>query len=128
MSSFLRILVCKIETNTMKGTNLGEFEELLLLIVLILDKEAYMLRIKDEIKSQVNRSISMGALHTTLSRLEQKDFLQSELGGATQERGGRRKRIYELTAAGKAALNEVKELRANLWSQVPSFNLKFIHA
>lgn len=109
----------------MKGTNLGEFEELLLLVVLILQDEAYMLRIKDEIKNQVNRSISMGALHTTLSRLEQKDFLKSEMGGATQERGGRRKRIYELTADGKAALNEVKKMRASLWNQVPSFELKF---
>lgn len=111
----------------MKGTNLGEFEELLLLVVLILQEDAYMLRIKDEIKNQVNRSISMGALHTTLSRLEQKDFLKSEMGGATKARGGRRKRIYELTADGKTALNEVKDLRANLWNQVPSFELKFIH-
>lgn len=112
----------------MRGTNLGEFEELLLLVVLILQDEAYMLRIKDEIKSQVNRSISMGALHTTLSRLEQKGFLSSEMGGATQERGGRRKRIYELTSDGKVALKEAKDIRANLWNQVPSFELKFIHA
>lgn len=112
----------------MKGTNLGEFEELLLLIVLILQEEAYMLRIKDEIRSQVNRTISMGALHTTLTRLEKKDFLKSEMGGATQERGGRRKRIYELTSTGKSTLNEVKEMRANLWNQVPSFELKFLHA
>ena len=112
----------------MRGTNLGEFEELLLLIVLILQEEAYMLRIKDEIKSQVNRTISMGALHTTLSRLEKKDFLKSEMGGATKERGGRRKRIYELTATGKSTLSEVKEMRASLWNQVPSFELKFIHA
>lgn len=112
----------------MKGTNLGEFEELLLLIVLILQEEAYVLRIREEIKQQVNRSISMGALHTTLSRLEQKDFLKSEMGGATQERGGRRKRIYELTADGKSALNEVKEMRASLWNQVPEVALKFVHA
>lgn len=112
----------------MKGTNLGEFEELLLLVVLILQEDAYMLRIKDEIKNQVNRSISMGALHTTLARLEKKDFLKSAMGGATKERGGRRKRVYELTADGKVALNEVKQMRANLWNQVPSFDLKFIHA
>ncbi|WP_462250518.1 PadR family transcriptional regulator [Ekhidna sp.] len=112
----------------MKGTNLGEFEELLLLVVLILQEEAYMLRIKDEIKKQVNRSISMGALHTTLARLEKKEFLTSELAGATKERGGRRKRVYELTADGKVALNEVKEMRANLWNQVPSFDLKISHA
>jgi len=112
----------------MKGTNLGEFEELLLLIVLILEEDAYVLRIREEINSQVNRSISMGALHTTLTRLEKKEFLKSEMAGATQERGGRRKRIYELTAAGKAALNEAKELRANLWDQVPEFALKFVYA
>ncbi len=111
----------------MRGTKLGEFEELLLLVVLILKEEAYMLRIKDELNNQANRSMSMGALHTTLSRLEKKAFLQSEMGGATQERGGRRKRIYTLTAEGKAALNEVKELRANLWRQVPSFQMKFLH-
>ncbi|MEP5614145.1 MAG: PadR family transcriptional regulator, partial [Cyclobacteriaceae bacterium] len=103
----------------MKGTNLGEFEELLLLIVLILEEDAYVLRIREEINSQVNRVISMGALHTTLSRLEKKEFLKSKMAGATQERGGRRKRIYELTASGKVALNEVKNLRANLWDQVP---------
>lgn len=111
----------------MKGTNLGEFEEVLLLLVLILEKEAYVLHIRDELKTQVNRSISMGALHTTLTRLEKKEFLKSEMAGATQERGGRRKRIYELTAAGKAALNEVRELRANLWNQVPHFSLEFAH-
>ena len=107
----------------MRGTNLGEFEELLLLLVLILQDEAYMLRIKDEVKNQLNRSISMGALHTTLSRLEKKDFLKSEMRGATNERGGRRKRIYELTNEGKAVLNQAKEMRANLWNQVPSFEL-----
>ncbi len=107
----------------MRGTNLGEFEELLLLLVLILQDEAYMLRIKDEVKNQLNRSISMGALHTTLSRLEKKEFLKSEMGGATNERGGRRKRIYELTNEGKTVLNQAKEMRANLWNQVPSFEL-----
>ncbi|MEQ9404282.1 MAG: helix-turn-helix transcriptional regulator [Cyclobacteriaceae bacterium] len=111
----------------MKGANLGEFEELLLLIVLILEEEAFVLRIREELKSQINRNISMGALHTTLTRLEKKDFLISEMGGATQERGGRRKRIYELTAAGRSALNEVKEMRASLWNQVPEFTLKFLH-
>ena len=112
----------------MKGTNLGEFEELLLLIVLILQDEAYVLRIRDELKAQVNRSVSMGALHATLSRLEQKDFLQSEMKGATKDRGGRRKRIYELTTSGQGALKEARELRASLWSQVPSVYLKFTHA
>ena len=110
----------------MKGTNLGEFEELVLLVVLILQQEAYVLKIKEEIHDQVGRSVTMGSLHPTLSRLEEKGFLNSELSGATKERGGRRKRIYQLTAAGKAALQEVKAMRSNLWNQVPDFALKFV--
>ena len=109
----------------MKRTNLGEFEELLLMIVLILQEEAYILRIKEETFNQIGRKMSMGALHTTLSRLEKKEFLSSEMMGATKERGGRRKRVYELTAAGKAALIEAKELRSNLWKQIPDVALRF---
>ena len=103
----------------MKGSNLGEFEELILMIVLILGEEAYVVKIREELLRQVNRSISMGALHTTLSRLEQKAFLQSGMSGATNERGGRRKRIYELTSSGKASLSELKTMRATLWNQIP---------
>ncbi len=111
----------------MKGTNLGEFEELVLLVVLILQQDAYVLNIKDEIFEQVGRSITMGALHPTLTRLENKGFLNSQMGGATKERGGRRKRIYEITNAGKAALNQVKEQRASLWKQVPDYALKLVY-
>lgn len=106
---------------------IGEFEELLLLVVLILQEEAYILKIKEELVNQANRTSAMGAIHITLSRLENKDLLKSSLGGATAERGGRKKRIYELTAAGKAALTEVKETRNNMWSNVPDFALKLVY-
>ena len=109
----------------MKGTNLGEFEELVLLIVLVLQEEAYVIKIKDNLLEQTGRNTAMGALHATLTRLEDKGFLESEMKGATTERGGRRKRVYQLTAAGKSVLSEVKEMRQNLWSQVPSYALKF---
>lgn len=109
----------------MKGTNLGEFEELILLIVLILQDEAYVNKIKETVYEQVNRSISMGALHSTLSRLESKGYLNSEMRGASAERGGRRKRIYELTALGKKVLKEANEQRQMLWSQIPAYALKF---
>ena len=112
----------------MKGTNIGEFEELVLLVVIILKNEAYVLRIQEELKSQVNRSISMGALHTTLSRLEKKGFLDSEMAGASSKRGGRRKRLYDVTATGSTALRNAKEMRNMLWDQVPSYALKLIHA
>lgn len=109
----------------MKGTNLGEFEELVLLIVLILQEEAYVLKIKEEVLSQIKRNVAMGALHSTLSRLEKKGFLASEMAGATQERGGRRKRIYQLTGTGKEILKEANEQRQMLWNQIPDYALKF---
>ncbi|MEM9339247.1 MAG: helix-turn-helix transcriptional regulator [Bacteroidota bacterium] len=111
----------------MGKSNLGEFEELVLLTVMILQKEAYILKIKDELLAQAKRKSAMGALHVTLSRLEEKGFLTSDMAGATKERGGRRKRIYELTAAGKSILSEIHETRNSMWRQIPNFALKLVH-
>ncbi|MEQ9303850.1 MAG: helix-turn-helix transcriptional regulator [Marinoscillum sp.] len=108
----------------MKGSNLGEFEELLLLTIVILQDDAYILRVQEELKRLANRNTVMGALHTTLTRLEKKEFLKSELKGATKERGGRRKRVYELTAAGKAALRAARQLRESMYEQIPDYALK----
>ena len=107
----------------MKGTNLGEFQEIVLLSILILDEEAYGLKIQKEISNRLQRSLSRGALHTALSRLEEKGFIDSHFGGATPERGGRRKRFYKLTNTGKAALKQAKELREEMWSLVPKVSL-----
>ncbi|MFY0686267.1 MAG: helix-turn-helix transcriptional regulator [Cyclobacteriaceae bacterium] len=107
----------------MRETKIGEFEELVLLIALILQDNAYVVNIKQELYNQVGRNVAMGALHPTLTRLENKGFLTSEMTGATKERGGRRKRVYTLTTAGKTILHEVKSTRANLWNQVPHFEL-----
>lgn len=109
----------------MKRSTIGEFEEMVLLMVLILQDEAYMISLQNQLLEQANRSITMGALHTTLSRLEKKGFLTSEMGEPTKERGGRRKRIYQVTAAGKTELSTIKEMRKSLWDQVPQFALKF---
>lgn len=111
----------------MKGTHLGEFEELVLLVVVILNDDAYVLRIQEELKKQVNRSVSMGALHTTLSRLESKGLLDSEMSGASAKRGGRRKRVYQVNALGSQALRDAKALRSQLWEQVPEYALKLQH-
>jgi len=108
----------------MKGTNLGEFEELVLLTVLILQGDAYIIRIIEELKVQAKRSAAMGALHATLSRLEDKGYLQSELAGGSETRGGRRKRVYELTAPGKNVLQQIRDMRNSMWSQVPTVALK----
>jgi len=103
----------------MKGTHLGEFEELVLLIVGVLADGAYAVSIVEEIEKQTGRSVSLSPVHSALYRLEEKGFAKSELKGATNSRGGRRKRMYELTAAGKAALGQVRMMRNNLWNMIP---------
>lgn len=103
----------------MKGTHLGEFEELVLLIVGVLADGAYAVSIVAEIEKQTGRSVSLSPVHSALYRLEEKGFAKSELKGATNSRGGRRKRMYELTAAGKAALGQVRMMRNNLWNMIP---------
>ena len=109
----------------MKETRLGEFEEVMLLLVGILGKEAYAFRIAEEFESQTQKATSIGAVHSTLTRLEDKGFLKSEMGKATAERGGRRKRIYVITAYGKRALEASRDFRISLWSQYPAFSSKF---
>lgn len=103
----------------MKGTSLGEFEELVLLTVGILFDDAYGLAITDELKQQTGRNVMISGVHKALVRLERKGFLNSEMGGATESRGGRKKKLYYLTAAGKKALAESKALRNRMWDTVP---------
>lgn len=106
---------------------LGEFEEIVLLTIAILFDDAYGVAIRDEILSRLDRKVSLGALHATLVRLEEKDYLSSTMGEATQKRGGRRKRNYQITQSGKAALLETKQARSSLWDAIPntSFQLSF---
>ena len=108
----------------MKGTNLGEFQEIVLLSILILDDQAYGLKIQKEISERLRRPLSRGALHAALTRLSEKGYVNSSYGGATAERGGRRKRFYTLTTSGKDALKQAKELREEMWSLVPKFSLE----
>jgi len=103
----------------MKGTNLGELEELILLTVGILYKKAYGVAVMDEVEKQSGRSLNISAVHSVLQRLEDKGLVRSELSEPTGERGGRRKRIFSLTAAGKKALEEVNELRNQMFNQIP---------
>ena len=102
-------------------TKLGEFEEVILLLAGILGEEAYAFKIAEEFESQTKRSVSIGAVHSSLTRLEEKGFLKSEMGKSTAERGGRRKRIYTLTAYGKKALATARDFRMSLWDQYPGF-------
>jgi len=103
----------------MKKYSLGEFEEIVLLTIGILNNETYSVAIKDEIETRLSRSVSMGALHTALRRLEDKGYLKSFDGESTPERAGRPKRYFEITATGKKAMIYVKSSRDELWSAIP---------
>ena len=107
----------------MKGTYLGEFEELVLLVTCILKEDGYAVSILKELIRQSERKINISAVHSALYRLEEKGFLKSEVGGATTERGGRRKRFFTLTIGGKSALSQSKELRNRLWKLIPDFSV-----
>lgn len=102
----------------MKGTFLGELEELVLLTAAALRDDAYGVAIVAEVKSTTGREMNIGAIHTVLRRLEGKGFVKSRLGGATAERGGRRKRIYTLTHAGQATLDYAYEIRTSLYKRI----------
>jgi PadR family transcriptional regulator PadR len=103
----------------MKGTHLGEFEELVLLVVGVLGDDAYGVSVAEEIEKQTGRAVSLSPVHSALYRLEEKGFLKSALGGATKTRGGRSKRMYQLTAAGRDALEKVRVIRNRLWDMLP---------
>ncbi|HEX6223140.1 MAG TPA: helix-turn-helix transcriptional regulator [Chryseolinea sp.] len=97
---------------------LGELEELILLMVALLNKEAYGVSITEELKRQAGREITISAAHAALHRLEEKGFVKSKMGGASQERGGRRKRLFSITAYGRNALEELRDTRNVIWDMI----------
>ena len=107
----------------MKGTYLGEFQEIVLLTIWILEENAYGVSIQNERKQRLNRSVSRGALHTALTRLMEKGFVKSEFGAASPKRGGRRKRLYTVTNRGKEALVAARDLRESFWKSLPDFSI-----
>lgn len=107
-------------------TRIGDFEEVMMLIVGILgEQDSYAFRIARTFETQTGRSVSIGAVHSTLDRLEGKGFLKSEIKNATSERGDRRKRIFTISALGKKVLKESMDFKVALWKQYPAFAGKF---
>ncbi|MEQ9375309.1 MAG: helix-turn-helix transcriptional regulator [Imperialibacter sp.] len=103
----------------MKKSRLGEFQELILMAVIVLEQEAYGNEIQRELEERLNERLSMGAIQTALKRMEEKGLLTAEWGEATQKRGGKRKRIYSATPYAHQVLQEMKEIRARLWDAMP---------
>jgi DNA-binding PadR family transcriptional regulator len=107
----------------MENKSLGEFEELVLLAVCIMEGEAYGVAVKREVEKHTGRSILLGAVHITLYRLQDKGLLRSEMGGNTEKRGDRRKRLFRITAAGMKQLRAAQDIRKKMWNLIPQ--LKF---
>lgn len=106
----------------MKNKGLGEFEELVLLAVCILADGAYGVSVKQEVEKHSGRSVLLGAVHITLYRLQDKGFLQSEMGGNTAKRGDRRKRLFKITDTGMTQLQNAQDVRQKMWQLIPQLN------
>ena len=101
---------------------LGEFEELVLLMVGALHDEAYGVAILEQLEKKMRRKINISAIHVALKRMEDKGFLKSRFGGITEDRGGRRKKFYTVTALGKRVLDEQYALRNSLYKEIPNIS------
>ncbi len=104
----------------MKRTYLGEFEEIVLLTVAVLEAErqAYGVAITHEINEQTGRSVRLNQIHAALERLEEKGMVKSEMGEPTAERGGRRKRLFSVTGYGRLTLQDIQEVRVSFWNRI----------
>lgn len=109
----------------MKGTYLGEFEEIVMLAVAALQKEAYGLAIKKELEEQTGRKVTISAVHAACNRLEDKGFLEAEFGEKSLKRGGKRKKIYSVSLKGQTALTNAYELRQRMWQRIPGGAFQF---
>ena len=103
----------------MKRVYLGEFEEVVLLVVAMLEGNGYGVNITHEIILQTGRDVRLNQVHASLHRLEEKGMIDSKMGDPTPERGGRRKRIFSITAFGINTLHETQTVRSNLWTLLP---------
>jgi len=98
----------------MKGTTLGTFEELVLLAVRVLGGDTYGAALQRTLERETRRPVSLGAVHTVLERLEAKGHIDSRASDPTAERGGRRRRIFTVTAQGRQALRQMDAVRQRL--------------
>lgn len=106
----------------MKEQSLGEFEELVLLMVAAQHDEAYGVSILAGLEEKLAKKLNISAVHVALKRLEDKGFLKSRFGGITTDRGGRRKKFYVITALGKKVLDSQYALRNSIYKQIPKIS------
>ncbi len=103
----------------MRHGSLGEFEHLVLLATLHLGSDAYGVSVSEFIEERTGRRVNQAATYLTLRRLEEKELVQSSMGEPTPERGGRAKRLFTLTDAGRVQLREKREELMAMWEGIP---------
>jgi PadR family transcriptional regulator, regulatory protein PadR len=106
----------------MAQQSLGEFEELVLLMVAALHDEAYGVVISEGLEAKLKKKVNISAIHVALKRIEDKGFVKSRFGGITEDRGGRRKKFYVITALGKKVLDNQYALRTSIYQQIPKIS------
>lgn len=106
----------------MKEHSLGEFEELVLLMVAALHDTAYGVSILENLEEKLNKKYNISAVHVALKRMEDKGFVKSSFGGITEDRGGRRKKYYVVTSLGKSMLDQQYSVRTSLYLQIPKIS------
>lgn len=99
----------------MNTHRISDSEQQLLLVVWRLDDNAYGLAIRDELAKRAGRRLALGAIYTTLVRLEKKGFVRSTLSDPTPVRGGKAKRFYAIRPQGIEALTQAKAVMGRLW-------------
>ncbi len=119
--SYYRILwICFVIKKQMNRTFISELEELVLLSVGVLYPDAYAYSIRKEINEQVDKSLSLASVHTVLYRLEKDGLLQSHLGGKSEKRGGRSKRLFSLSKMGVDTVQDIQNVRRTMWAKMNS--------
>jgi PadR family transcriptional regulator PadR len=109
-------------THITKDYSLGEFEELVLLMVAALHDQAYGVLILESLEEKLRKKFNISAVHVALKRLDDKGFVKSRFGGITADRGGRRKKYYVITALGKKVLDSQYALRTSIYQQIPKIS------
>jgi DNA-binding PadR family transcriptional regulator len=102
----------------MKGDRLGEFEELTLLAICAVEGETYAVPVQEFIERTTGRAVAMGAVYAALERLETKGYVRSTMGAPRQVRGGKRRRLFQATTAGKRTLKELRRVRERIWRAI----------
>ena len=103
---------------------LSNFELMVMLAVLRLGDEAYGVPIAEEIESHRGKDVSIGSVYAALERLESKEFVSSEMGEATPERGGRAKKYFRITGKGLKEVQETRSALMSLWGRLPDLKVK----